>query len=508
MNEISLWPTQVESVEQLRSAIRAGHKRILLMSPTGSGKTEIATYLVKESHAKFRRAVFLVDRINLVDQTSERFDTYGVPHGVMQSNHWRYRPFERVQVCSAQTVEKRGFPPMDLLIVDEAHCMRKATTERILATDAVVIGLSATPFTKGLGKVYSSMVNVTTTNRLIESGYLCPLKMYAAKAVDMTGAKVVAGEWAESEIEKRGTEILGDIVSEWADKTQLHFGGPVKTIVFSATVDHGEEICKRFQAAGYNFQQISYRDSNEARRREIIEEFRKPDTAIHGLVSCEVFTKGFDVKDLLCGISARPYRKSLSSHIQQLGRVMRKSEGKSFGIWLDHSGNVLRFYKDTQDIFENGMAALDDGEHDAKVRKEPEEKDKSEIACACGYILAPHHKACPSCGREIKRRSLVETLPGQMVEVNGLKATKLPEWMQDRLNVWSQICTYAMNKKGNEIDAKRLALAKYKAWYSEWPTAEFTPIGQPAGLDVMRRIKADNIKYAKSQQAAQRRAAA
>jgi superfamily II DNA or RNA helicase len=392
--------------------------------------------------------------------------------------------------------------------VDEAHCLRKATAERIAKTKAVVLGLTATPFTKGLGNVYDSLVNVTTTNKLIEDGYLCPLKMYAAKAVDMTGAKVVAGEWAESEIEKRGTEILGDIVSEWVDKTRLNFGGPVKTIVFSATVDHGAEICKRFQEAGYNFQQVSYRDGSDQTRRELIEEFRKPDSSIHGLVSCEVFTKGFDVPDLLCGISARPYRKSLSSHIQQLGRVMRRAEGKKFGIWLDHSGNVLRFYKDTQEIFENGMQALDDGEHDAKARKEPEAKEKAEIACSCGYILAPFHKVCPSCGKEIRRRSLIETLPGEMVELNGLKASKLPEWMRDREGIWFELCTWAAGKKSGDLEAARkLALAKYRAWYGEWPPPEagFQPICEPS-LDLHRRIKHDTIKWAKGQQAAKRMA--
>lgn len=506
--DINLWPFQAESVDQLRAGIRAGRRKQILMSPTGSGKTEIACYLVKEATRKMSRVVFLVDRINLCDQTSARFDKYGIKHGVMQAGHWRDRSYERVQVCSAQTVEKRGFPPMDLLIVDEAHCLRKATAERITATNAVVLGLTATPFTKGLGQVYDSLVNVTTTNKLIEDGYLCPLRMYAAKSVDMTGAKVVAGEWAESEIEKRGTEIIGDIVSEWADKTRQHFGGPVKTIVFSATVDHGAEICKHFQEAGFNFQQVSYKDTNDQQRRDLIEEFRKPNSTIHGLVSCEVFTKGFDVPDLLCGISARPYRKSLSSHIQQLGRVMRRSEGKTFGIWLDHSGNVLRFYKDTQEIFENGMQALDDGEHDAKARKELEAKDKSAITCACGCVLSPHQKACPSCGKEIRRRSLIETLPGEMVEVNGLKASQLPEWMRDRTGTWQQLCTWAVGKKSGDVEAARkLALAKYRAWYGEWPPIHigFQPTQEP-GLELYRRIKHDTIKWAKGQQAARRTA--
>src|SRR3546814_15584494 len=102
------------------------------------------------------------------------------------------------------------------------------------------------------------MVNVKTTNQLIAEGFLVPLKVYAAKAADMTGAKVIAGEWAEAEIEKRGNEIIGDIVAEWRQKTAQHFGGPVKTIVFSATVAHGGELCRRFQVPGFNFQKHIY----------------------------------------------------------------------------------------------------------------------------------------------------------------------------------------------------------------------------------------------------------
>src|SRR3546814_658882 len=225
-------------------------------------------------------------------------------------------------------------------------------TEVIRNTPDLVIGLTATPFAKGMSALYSNMVNVTTTNQLIAEGFLVPLKVYAAKAADMTGAKVIAGEWAEAEIEKRGNEIIGDIVAEWQQKTAQHFGGPVKTIVFSATVAHGEELCRQFQGAGFNFQQISYKSGSDEDRKDLIEEFRKSNSSIQGLVSCEVLTKGFDVKDVMCGISARPYRKSLSSHVQQLGRVMRPAPGKTFALWLDHSGNYLRFNNDTQELFE------------------------------------------------------------------------------------------------------------------------------------------------------------
>lgn len=509
MTEVCLRTYQDKSVEGLRDGFRAGHQRQILMAPAGAGKTEIAAYLVQESQRKFKKSAFIVDRVVLCDQTSERFDRYGIPHGVLQAGHWRYRPYERVQVCSAQTLEKRGFPEVDLLIVDEAHCMRKSVSKIIEKTGAKVIGLTATPFTKGIGALYSNMVNVTTTNDLIFEGFLCQVKAYAAKAIDMTGAKIVAGEWAEAEIERRGHEIVGDIVTEWIDKTRLHFGGPVKTIAFSATVPHGAEIVERFRAAGYDFRQISYRDTNDEQRKAIIDEFKKPDSTIHGLVSCEVFTKGFDVPDILCGISARPYRKSLSSHIQQLGRVMRPAPGKSFGLWLDHAGNYLRFYEDTMDVFENGMDRLDEGEHDAKVRKEPTAKDKSEIACACGYVLAPHMQKCPACGREIKRRNLIETIPGEMVEVNGA-ISKLPEWMRQREPVWFQLCAWASVKKPFDSEAARkLALAKFRSWYNDWPSRSwgFRPQATPPSPEFLRRIQHDNIAFARRRDSERRIAA-
>lgn len=473
---IELRPYQMASIDGLREGIRAGHRSQILMAPTGAGKSIIAAHLLAEAARKYSRAAFVVDRINLVDQTSAVLDRYGIDHGVIQAGHWRFRPYERIQVCSAQTIEKRGFfPNLNLLIVDEAHATRRLTAELIKTrSDLSVIGLTATPFTKGLSGIYSNLVNVCTTNELIHDGYLVPLKMYAAKAIDMTGAKVVGGEWAEKEIEKRGLEIIGDIVAEWVDKTLYHFGGPVKTIVFSATVEHGEELCRQFNAAGYNFQQISYKDSDDEHRRALIEEFRKPDSQIAGLVSCEVFTKGFDVPDIMCGIAARPYRKSLSSHIQQLGRVMRSFPGKEFGLWLDHCGNALRFRDDTEEVFQHGMKTLADGDRDAKVRKEPTPKEREDWSCSCGYVFERALPVCPSCGKERVRQALVENIAGIMEELTGRasdsKAAKKKAFLKDKESVWRQLCSHASDrKKGDKEKAEKWAKAQYKGIYGQWP---------------------------------------
>jgi superfamily II DNA or RNA helicase len=329
--------------------------------------------------------------------------------------------------------------------------------------------------------------------------------MYAAKAIDMTGAKVIAGEWAEKEIEERGKTIIGDIVAEWQDKTRLHFGGPVKTIVFSATVEHGEELCKQFNAAGYNFQQISYKDGSDEHRRALIDEFRKPDSIITGLVSCEVFTKGFDVPDILCGIAARPYRKSLSSHIQQMGRVMRTAPGKSFGLWLDHCGNVLRFKEDTDEIFSNGLAALGEGDRDAKARKEPSPKEKKEITCSCGYVFPYRMDVCPACGKEHKRLSTVETVAGVMELVGG---KPLPGFLADRKSVWRQIASLSMERKKGDVEAaKKFAKAQYMNIYQEWPKSDSMSDTEPCTLQVKNKVMGNLLRYVKGRAKAQRMAA-
>ena len=120
MKDIQLYEFQSSAVEDVRNQIRAGQRNIVLAMPTGSGKTVIATYLLEECHNKMKRAIFVADRINLIDQTSAMLDEYGVPHGVIQAQHWRWRPWERIHVASAATLEKRAWPSdTDLIIVDE-----------------------------------------------------------------------------------------------------------------------------------------------------------------------------------------------------------------------------------------------------------------------------------------------------------------------------------------------------------------------------------------------------
>lgn len=477
---------QLSALDMLREGFKQGHRSQLLYLATGGGKTECAIALLDAARKKGTRAAMLLDRIVLCDQTSQRLDKYDIDHGVLQSGHWRYRPSEPIQVCSAQTIEKRGsFPGLSLLIVDECHQSRTQTIEFIKNNPQVkVVGLTATPFTKGLGSTYSNVVSPITTKQLVTAGSLVPLRVFIAKEIDMEGAKKVAGEWSQAEATSRGKKITGDIVAEWIKKTHEIFGKPEKTIVFCAGVEHGVDLQDKFREQGYNFVSISYKDDDQF-KKDVIEDFNKPDSDIVGLIATDILTKGFDSPAVRIGVSARPFTKSLSSHIQQMGRVMRPYPGKDFGIWLDHSGNYVRFREDWEDVFENGVSELDDGKE--KAKKEPDEKEKKESKCpACGALWPRGSDTCSNCGHVRERKSLVQSVPGIMEELGSMSRDDKQAW-------WNQI---QWKIKFNGWSSGRGAHV-YREKFGVWPRGLIDGMPEPPGPVFEKHVRAGLIRYLK-----------
>jgi superfamily II DNA or RNA helicase len=488
---LSLRPHQSEVVEKITQGFADGHRCQLLYAPTGFGKTEVAMAIMKEVSRNFKKTAMVLDRIVLVDQTSARLSRYHIDHGVMMAGHWRYRPHERIQVCSAATLERRKQTlDIELLIIDECHINRKSTIELIKANPQMkVIGLTATPFTKGLGDLYTHVVGAKSTGALIEDGWLTPLRIFIAKEIDMTGAKKVAGEWAQDEVSERGMKITGDIVAEWIKQTNRIFGKPVKTVVFSAGVAHGQDLARQFKEQGYNFVSISYREDDEY-KRSMIEDFAKPDTEIHGLIATDILTRGFDVPDVMIGVSARPFSKSFSSHVQQMGRIMRPFEGKKYGVWLDHSGNYLRFRADWEKLFTEGVTELTkDGE---KAKKEPDEKEKKESKCpVCEALWTFSSNICGSCGY-IKPIKSVASVAGELHELAG----EGDRMRAEQQSFYSELLFYARSRDFKE----GWAAHKYKEKFGVFPR-NLSSSSLQITNKTLSWIRSRNIAWAKSKRA-------
>ena len=303
----------------------------------------------------------------------------------------------------------------------------------------------------------------------------------------MTGAKKVAGEWSQAEATKRGKQITGDIVEEWIKKTHQIYGCPRKTIVFCAGVDHGADLVRQFADKGYNFVSVSYRDNDEF-KRQAIEDFAKPDTEINGLIATDILTRGFDVPDVMIGVSARPFSKSLSSHVQQMGRVMRPCEGKESALWLCHSGNYLRFRNDWDELYSDGVNEL--SQEGEKAKKEPSEKEKKDSKCpTCGFLWPKGTDTCPACGHVRLRMNTVAAVAGTLEELGG--GTRVQK--DERQNFYSGLIWIAQSKGYNPNWSKH----KYREKFGVWPQG-LSEDPRPASQKVMNWVRSRNIAWAKA----------
>src|SRR6185437_11254922 len=112
-------------------------------------------------------------------------------------------PNARIQICSAQTLARRGWPEVDVVIVDEAHEMHKSIFRWMKdSPNLSFVGLSATPWARGLGKYYQRLIVVAKTAELIDQRFLCPFVAYAPSTPDLSTVKTVAGDYHESELSR------------------------------------------------------------------------------------------------------------------------------------------------------------------------------------------------------------------------------------------------------------------------------------------------------------------
>ena len=230
-----------------------------------------------------------VPRKTLIDQTVREFEREGIlAIGVMQAAHLRTDSRQPVQVCSAQTLARRKRPDVDLVIVDEAHEMHNSVLRWMADCPGVpFIGLSATPWSRGLGKHYDDLIIPTTTRELIDAGL--PVRLRGVRAIDpdLSGVSTRRGDFEQDELADAmdTASITGDIVETW-----LKRGENRPTIAFCVNRRHAQHVCERFLEAGVAAEYIdgetpsgddSYDPDPEGQtRRDIFARFRSGETKI------------------------------------------------------------------------------------------------------------------------------------------------------------------------------------------------------------------------------------
>ena len=405
----NLRPYQQYIILQARHLIRQGARSILIQSPTGSGKTALTAHMLGTSSSKGIQSFFICHRVELIRQSMQTFDAVGIPFGVEAAG---FPPDRRqlVQICSIQSLARRldKVKTPKLIVWDECTHIASKSWAAVHKhySDAIHIGLTATPQRldgKGLGDWFTHMVQGPSVSELIKQGYLSPYKAYAPSTVDTSGLHIRMGDYAKDELAKVMDKptITGDAVSHYK---KLAMGK--RAIVFCASIDHSHHVVSQFRAAGIPSEHVDGETDRHV-RAEAMKRFQQGQTWV--ISNVDLFSEGVDVPAMEAVIMLRP-TASLSLCLQQMGRGLRPSEGKT-AIILDHVGNLHRhgLPDDDREWTLEGRGKSKQGQSATPVRTCPK----------CFAVVKAAVTKCQYCGYvfEVEGRE-VEEREGELVEVD------------------------------------------------------------------------------------------
>lgn len=461
---IELRDYQVQAIDEGRSFIRAGTRRIVFVAPCGAGKTVIAAGIVAGAQRRNKSILFIAHRRELVAQTSAKLDAIDCEHGIILAGNKRSNNLP-VQVASVQTLIRRECPFVpDILIIDECHHARAATWAGIIAKypQAVLIGLTATPVRtdgKGLGNLFDAMVSCPQIGSLIDRGFLVKPRCWTQSIPSLTQVGKAGGDYKLDELaEKMNKSILiGNLVRHYE---KLAAGR--RTIIFAVNIDHSKAICEQFRAAGHAIEHLDGTTPNDE-RAAILARLASGETQF--VSNCAVLTEGTDIPVVSCVIIARP-TMSIGLYLQMAGRALRIYPGKKDCIILDHAGCAIRH-------------GLVDDPREWELTCDVVKAAKPKIHLADNYKVCPECeqvqplalRVC-DCGYEFSLKSTeIQHDPGDLVEASSVK----PRAVNERASYEWWLYQQATRKKADGSPySPKYAAVKFFHQFKRWPPREWS----------------------------------
>ena len=421
---------QQRTIDMIRSALRKGHRRVLVTLPTGSGKSIIMGNIARACIDKGSKVLALMNRRGLVFQLNDRFESCGVNSGTIMSGV-ESDLSNKVQIGTNQTFSRRRLfekvnletgglfkpwqHPADVVLCDEAHRSLSKSFQGTLEAykDKVVLGFTATPALAsgvGFGRYYEILIQPVGVRELIECSALVPGVYYGLSAPDLENIKMVAGDYEKKTLGERvkDPKIIGDIVENW---NRIAFGK--KTLVFAVNVKHSKAIVYEFNKNGIVAEHLDAHSSDE-KRDEVIKRFRVGEIQV--LSNVGLFVEGTDIPEIECVCLARP-TKSIGVYLQMIGRGARPFSGKENFIVLDHGKNINEhgFYEDPIEW------TLDGKEISYKKPVQKEKKEKHKMTChVCSAIFTGN--ICPQCYTEVENYGKkIEAIEAELKKLNDIK---------------------------------------------------------------------------------------
>lgn len=334
--------------EAARAAIHGewdqGHKRTLLVLPTGTGKTIVFAAVAEDQVRRGERVLVLAHRGELLEQAAQKIGTVsGLGCAVEKAEQSSAGSWYRITVGSVQTLmrEKRldRFEPdhYGTIIVDEAHHILSDSYQRVLDhfPEANVLGVTATPDRgdmRNLGQYFDSLAYEYRITQAIKDGYLCRIKAQTIPLkLDMSGVGTQAGDYKAADV----GHALDPYLDKIADEMRTYCAGR-KTVVFLPLIETSRRFCALLQARGFRAAEVN---GNSDDRAEILADFAAGKYDV--LCNSMLLTEGWDCPSVDCIVVLRP-TKIRSLYCQMIGRGTRLAPGKDHLLVLDFLWHTTR----------------------------------------------------------------------------------------------------------------------------------------------------------------------
>ncbi len=359
--ETKLHPYQQKAKSDIFEAWDEVH-HVMLQMPTGTGKTYLFSSIIHDindwsmkSHTPNKMLV-IAHRKELIDQIDKSLGVFHVAHSILSGPKEQRNLSNPVIVSSIQTITHPANEGdvewlrsrIHFVIIDEAHHAMANTYRKLwkMFPEARFLGVTATPWRmnhSGFRRIFDRLILTQSVKKFISQGYLAPYNYYSLKpnssvqgAIDGIHKFDKWGDYDEHAL--IDTMDLGHIRAQLV-KSYQKLAWKKKGIIYSINKRHSANICNDYRRLGVRIVDID--DSTPAKVRQgYVDDFKAGKIDI--IVNVNIFSEGFDCPDIEFIQLARPTR-SLTMYIQQVGRGLRTTEGKTKCIILDNVGMYSRF---------------------------------------------------------------------------------------------------------------------------------------------------------------------
>lgn len=351
---------QVGFITNLKKILEAGEDRALLISATGTGKTYASAFAMRE--LGFKRVLFLVHRGQLARQTKKSYEKVfakSVSMGLVGAGYHEYDAdyvFATVQTLNRDEhllqYDKDAF---DCIVLDEAHHVTADTYQKIMKhfSPKLWLGMTATPDKRDdnvAGRNVYELFNYQIAYEIrlqqaMEENLLCPFHYFGITDLSIVGDDKDNRDFSMLTSDERVKHIIQQA------NYYGYSGEKVKGLIFCSSIKETQELSHKFnnivnQDTGKYFRTIALNgDANEQERQDAFERLamNESEANVHKqpldyIFSVEILNEGVDIVEVNQVIMLRPTQSPIV-FIQQLGRGLRKADGKEYVVILDFIGN-------------------------------------------------------------------------------------------------------------------------------------------------------------------------